>query len=344
MRHATMGSVMTSERAYVVATLVLGVLGVLSRDVARAQEAPEVVVPAETSAATPPSDATLEEARSRFVQGLALARAGNCEGAVAEFRASIALAERPNTLFNLARCEEELFRYDLAVASYERYLAVAPADAPDRPSVEATMRSLRNLLGTIAISVNVPAEVWLGDRLVGEAPGEVLVPGGSHTLEVRRDGSLPVRRQVELAARQRVTIEVVLEQAQQTTVQNVQNVQNVTVEDRGLEPTVFWGGVGVTAGVAVVGFGLAGRAMALRNDADALDPLDAPGRREARDDVHRASVVADVLFGTAGALAVGTVVIGLMTDFGDEDASASTVVVMPVRMQDGFGLSATGRF
>ena len=140
------------------------------------------------------------------------------------------------------------------------------------------------------------------------------------------------------------SIEVVLEQAQQTTVQNVQNVQNVTVEDRGLEPTVFWGGVGVTAGVAVVGFGLAGRAMALRNDADALDPLDAPGRREARDDVHRASVVADVLFGTAGALAVGTVVIGLMTDFGDEGASASTVVVMPFRMQDGVGLSATGRF
>ncbi len=153
-------------------------------------------------------EATLEEAVSRFREGLTLARAGNCAGALAELRRSLSLVERPNTLFNIARCEEELYRYDRAVASYERYLEIAPSDAQDRTAVEATMRSLAGLLGTIEITTNVEAEVWLGDRRVGDAPGEVLIPGGVHAIELRAEGRFSERREVEVAARQTVRLEV----------------------------------------------------------------------------------------------------------------------------------------
>ena len=147
-------------------------------------ETPPADAPPPEAEVEPERDPAMEEAVSRFRQGLALARAGNCEGAIAELQASVRIVERPNTLFNIARCQEELFRYDLAVAAYERYMAIAPADAPDREAVQATMRQLRNLLGTIVIRSNVPAAVWIGDRQVGEAPGEVLVPGGRHAVEL----------------------------------------------------------------------------------------------------------------------------------------------------------------
>ena len=64
---------------------------------------------------------------------------------------------RPNTLYNIARCQEQLNRYDLAIRYYEQYLSVAPPDAEDRPTVEATMRSLRNLLGVIVVTSNTPS-------------------------------------------------------------------------------------------------------------------------------------------------------------------------------------------
>ena len=116
---------------------------------AAAPEAP-VAEPAEAveaPAEAVPADPDMEEAISRFRQGLTLARAGNCVGAIAELQVSLRLMERPNTLFNIARCQEELFRYDLAVAAYERYMAIAPSDAPDRGAVQGTMRQLRNQIG-----------------------------------------------------------------------------------------------------------------------------------------------------------------------------------------------------
>ncbi len=101
---------------------------------------------------------------------------------------SYALVPRPNTLYNIAQCQERLNRYDLAILYYEQYLNLAPADAEDRPTVEASMRALRNLLGIIVVASNVAAEVWVGGRVVGVAPGEVPIPGGRHPGSVAGTG------------------------------------------------------------------------------------------------------------------------------------------------------------
>lgn len=264
------------------------------------------------------------EARERFRQGLALARAGNCAGALAELNASLELMERPNTLYNIARCHEELFRYDLAVATYDRYLQIAPADAEDRPAVEATMRQLQMLLGTIVVQSNVAAEVWIGERVVGAAPGEVLVPGGRHSLELRAEGHVPERREVEVAGRQRVEVQIELRRAQVTNVTEVTEQhthQTVEVtEEGGAPPAVFFTGVGLTVATGALALGFGVKALRSRSDAEDLNPLDRDAIAAANADTKDTALLADIFMGVAGAFAVTTLVLFFLTDFdGDPD-------------------------
>lgn len=324
--------------------------GLAFASAARAQDAPppaeaDEAAPEATGEAAGPSPEQEEEARSRFRQGLVLARGGDCGAALAEFEASYRLVPRPNTLFNMAQCEERLHRYDLAISQYERYLEIAPADAEDRDTVLATLESLRGLLGTIHVEVNVPAEVWLGDRIVGVAPGDVLVPGGRHALELRASGYLPERREVEVAARQQLELSVTLTTAEthieNTTIENTTIEEtNVTVERPPVPVEVFGTAVALTA-LAGIG-GIAAGATALVQH-DQIAAMDARLPRDGRS-VRDAALAADVLYATCGALAIGTIVLGVLTDFGGEplpEASASLHVV-PVVTETTVGLVVGG--
>lgn len=276
-----------------------------------------------SEAVTAPDEAALAEARQRFLAGLALARNGDCAGAIAEFDASYRSVARPNTLFNLAQCEEQLHRYDLAVQQYERYLATAPADAEDRATVEVTLRSLRSLLGTIHIGVNVAsAEVWLGDRIVGVAPGDVLVPGGRHALEVRAAGYLPGRHEVEVAAHETVSVDIVLEQAEQHIDQHIEHHEHIEqhieethvhVERNPLPPALFWTGVGLTAAAGITGLAAGLNALITHDQIAAMDsrlPHDTSGIRDS-------ALVADIGFIAGGVLLIGTIIVGVLTDWTD---------------------------
>ena len=291
---------------------------------AQAQDAVPAASEATEAATAPvPDEAALAEARQRFLAGLALARNGDCAGAIAEFDASYRSVARPNTLFNLAQCEEQLHRYDLAVQQYERYLATAPADAEDRATVEVTLRSLRSLLGTIHIGVNVAsAEVWLGDRIVGVAPGDVLVPGGRHALEVRAAGYLPGRHEVEVAAHETVSVDIVLEQAEQHIEQHIdQHIEHhehieethVHVERNPLPPALFWTGVGLTAAAGITGLAAGLNALITHDQIAAMDsrlPHDTSGIRDS-------ALVADIGFIAGGVLLIGTIIVGVLTDWTD---------------------------
>ncbi len=258
-------------------------------------------------------DPRFAEARRRFRQGVALARAGNCPGAIAELNASLELVPRANTLYNIAQCQEELHRYDLAVASYGRYLELAPEDEPERAAVRATMRALANLLGTITIASSVPAEVWLDDRVVGQAPGDVLVPGGHHVLELRAEGYLPERREVEVAARRTVTLQVTLTRAEE----NVTIHRTTQIERPPLPSGVFFGGVGITLLAAGVGAYFGVTALVLSDQAS--------GRPDPRLPVDTGQIaesagVADAFFVAAGLFAVASLIVAFLTDFeGDAD-------------------------
>lgn len=270
-----------------------------------------------------------EEARARFRAGLVLARDGDCTAALAEFEASYRLLPRPNTLFNMAQCEETLHRYDRAISEYEAYLEVAPADAEDRDTVMATLESLRGRLGTIHVVTNTPAEVWLGDRIVGAAPGDVLVPGGRHAIELRATGYLPERREVEVAARQRIELTVELGTAEthiettvveQTVVEETHVHEHLTVERPPLPEGVFWGGVALTAAAGIVGMAGGINAIITHDQQAALDAR-LPRATQA---IADSALVADIGFIAGGVLLVGTVAIAFLTDFGGGPAPRRT--------------------
>lgn len=312
--------------------------GLLGASPTKAQEAaPEQVAPA------PALSAEEQEARERFRQGLSLARDGDCRGALAELRASLALLERPNTLYNIARCEQELFRYDLAVQAHERYLEIAPEDAEDRATVEGNVRSLQALLGVIDVESNVPAQVWVGDRQVGEAPGRVLVPGGRHALELRADGYLPARQEVEVAGGQQRQVQFSLERAEMNVTNVEENTVNIT-EDGGAPPAVFYSALGLTLATAAAGGVFGVLALQSESDAEGADPLDRSTIDEANDATSQRAAIADVFFGVAGALAVTTVVLGFLTDF-DGDADSREGVETSAWISPGSaGVQVGGRF
>lgn len=306
------------------------------------EPAAAAAAPAASDAPVEAEPAKLEEARKHFRQGVAFAEAGNCGGAIVEFQAAYDAVPRPNALYNIAQCQERLFRYDLAIRFYEEYLRVAPADASDRPAVQAALGTLRNLLGVVAVASNVPAEVWVDDRLAGEAPGDVFVPAGGHTLEARAKGYLAERAEVKLVGGQRVEVAFTLEKAR-TTVHVTQTT--------GLDPIVFWAGVGATAVTAGVGGFFALRVSSLHSDAEKI-PAVSPERASARGDIEDAELLADLFFGTSLVLAVGTTVVGFLTkweasetppaDAGAGSAGALGLRVAPVASADGAGVVLGG--
>jgi hypothetical protein len=212
-------------------------------------------------------------------------------------------------LFNIAQCQERNFRYDLAIQGYQRYLDEAPADAEDRGAVTAAMSTLRNLLGTIRITSNVPAEVWVDDHLAGNAPGDVLVPGGRHSVELRAERYIPSQNEVTVAARETTSLDVTLRRAE----------RRITIrEETGLDPWLFWTGVAGTAVLAGIGAVFGIQALTLAGDAEDMDPfLD---RTPIRGDIDDAALTADIFFASSFVLAVGTGIVYFLTDWNPETA------------------------
>jgi tetratricopeptide (TPR) repeat protein len=191
-----------------------------------------------TSPQQPPSAASPDPAAQAAVQrGEILFDAQNYDAALTEFSAAYTrLAADPRRyllLNNIAVCHERMFRYDLALRYYERYLAEGGEQAVDRAEVQGIVRTLRGLLARLVVDVNVSAELWIDQRAVGQVPGEFLVPAGKHLIELRASLYEPKRREVQLAARSLQRIEFKLEHLSQF---------------EGIHPAYFWVSLGCTAG------------------------------------------------------------------------------------------------
>ncbi len=282
----------------------------------------------------PPADSATTQARARFEQGVRLAASGNCAGAIVEFQASYELSARPNTLYNIAQCQERVFRYDLAIGAYERYLREAAPGEQDRAAVEAAVRTLHNLLGTIRIRSNVAAEVWIGDHLMGQAPGDVWVPGGNLTVELRAERYLPARQEVRVASRETVAATFTLRRAE----------RRVTIrEESGIDPWLFWTGVAGTAVTAGIGTYFGVHALTLSSDARAAHDAEPRLSQEARaQDIDQAALVADIFFASAGVLAIGTTIVFFVTRWGDAQPQVSAEPDHALRLVPTVGPTVSG--
>jgi len=294
---------------------------------------------AEPPAEEPPPP-NVVEANERVERGEQLFEQGNYDAALAEFERAYELVEdhpsRFFILYNIGQAHERRFRYDLAMRYYQRYLDEGGPDAPDRAMVEGTIRTLEGLLATVEVAVNVPeAEVWVNERQIGTAPGEILVPAGRHVVEVRAPGYVPAQREVQLAPRTTETVSFELEE--------------LAEEYRGLGPAYFW-----TASVlAMVSLGVGGAfgIIALGENSELHDRAEDPSTRwtvteEDNDRVARLALIADIGFGAAALFGGGALILAFMTDWGpsEDEAPDTGLRLTPAVSQAAAGLSLGGAF
>lgn len=279
------------------------------------------------------------QARELLARGNLLLEQGNFDAALTEFQQAYdVVGDHPVRyviLFNIGKAHERMFRYDLALEYYHRYLNEGGPQAEDRASVEATIQTLEGLLATLVISVNVgQAEVWVDDRQVGTAPGRIRIPGGRHVVELRATGYTSAQQEVQVPARTEQPMNFVLEE--------------LAEEYRGLTPIVFWS----TAGAGVAAFAIGGvfgiLAVAKRGDVDdqLADPVamfDGGRLEEQRASIQDLALIADIFFIGGAVLGVGALVLAFLTDWGGAPEE-QPVVVAPTASSDEFGLSIAGAF
>lgn len=255
----------------------------------------------------------LEEAREAIARAQVRFEAGDYGAALAEFlRAHELLAGDPRqkpVLHNIAVCYERMFRYDLAYTFYERYLNEGNPSAADRAEVEEVLRGLRGLLGKLHVRTNVKAEVWIGPHIRLTAPGSAWVPAGPHVVELSAPGYETVRRELVVKARTEQSLDVELSPHPQY---------------RALAPIYFWTGTLLTSAALLTGTAFGIGALNAHKDLErrhARDRLLVTREDEAR--VQRLALRADIAFGAAALVGVGSVILFFLTDFGRTEAESA---------------------
>jgi hypothetical protein len=252
-------------------------------------------------------------ARAAVRLGERLFAAASFDAALAEFQQAYDLmagdARQYIVLHNIAVCHERLFRYDLALRFYDRYLAEGGARAADRAEVIAVVRTLRSLLATLRITTNVPAEVWLGQRHVGDAPGDVLVPAGHHMIELRARIFETSRREVQIGTGVTVRLHFELERLSQR---------------EGLHPVYFWIGTGLTVAALIAGGILGATAIASHNDAEHKSAAGLNVEAE-ESQIRKQALAADLCFGSAVVLGLSSALLFFMTDWDERPPAANAL-------------------
>jgi len=276
------------------------------------------------------------DGKAHVVQGKEFFGNQNYSAALAEFEKAHELLEghpmRAFVLFNVGRCYEKLFRYHQALEYYKKYLDEAGPEAEDRATVKATLQALESLLGKLVIQTNVEVEVWVGDSMMGNAPGEVMVPGGRHTIELRATGYEVVKAEIQITARESQEHTFELEELS---------------EYEGLGKGLFWTGTALT--LASLGTGIVFGSVAMKKDRDGNDQHNNLNQEELSDKIDKLSLTADIMYGTAAVFAIGTTIIFFLTDWGKSekkpDASEELhTVIMPVISEGSAGFVVQGRF
>jgi tetratricopeptide (TPR) repeat protein len=211
----------------------------------------------------PPNiDEQMRVANPYLIRGEKLFGEGNYDAALAEFeKAHEILKGHPKqyqTLYNIGLCHERLFRYDQALRFYNQYLKRCRVDDEHRNIVKVTVETLQGLLATLRVKVNVKAEIWVDDRLIGYAPSDVLVPGGRHTIELRAGGYEAFQKELQIPARSERTIEIRLK---------------IIKEYHGLHPVFFWSGAAITLTAFGIGTYYGVQALEKSDSFGEFDPL-----------------------------------------------------------------------
>jgi tetratricopeptide (TPR) repeat protein len=282
------------------------------------------------------NDPQMADARQRFAEAEQIFARGDHAGALAEFqRIYDTLEGHPRrffVLYNIARCQEELFRYSEALDNFRRYLAEGGAGTDLASSAQQKIATLEGRLAILRITTNASnAEVWVDGHMVGTAPGDVRVAGGSHAVELRADGYAPARRDVQIAARTTQDLSIELESV-----------------ISGVSPAFFIAGASLTAIAAGIAIGFGAVALSEQNALSAnLASSDERMRfmvTQARiDSMEQMALLADVFFATAAVFGIASLILIFVTDWG-MGGEESDYALVPVVSPTAGGLALEGGF
>src|SRR5260221_987492 len=143
------------------------------------------------------ADSVADEADFRFRRGARLYTEGRIEDALSEFLASNRLVQNRNVAFNIARCFEQLKRYNEAYRWYVEMLGQKGLPPDDRKAVEAALGRLGNSLALVRIESDPQgANVYIDRKDLGargQTPVTLALPRGNVRVLLEADGDRPAQ-------------------------------------------------------------------------------------------------------------------------------------------------------
>ena len=148
------------------------------------------------------ADNTADEAGLRFDRGVALYKARKYEDALAEFFQSNRLVRNNNVILNIARCYEQLGRFDEAYRYYAEYVEGAPEGAVRRIAEEGIARLSPRVALLRVDSKPQGANVYIGRKDLGAhgvTPRTLALPPGATQVILELPGHEDAAREVTLS-------------------------------------------------------------------------------------------------------------------------------------------------
>ena len=161
------------------------------------------------------ADSVADEADFRFRRAASLYREGKIEDALGEFLASNRLVQNHNVAFNIARCFEQLKRFNEAYRWYIEILGEKDLPADDRRAVEAALGRLGNSLALVRIESTPPgATIYIDRRDLGargQTPVTLALPRGNVKVLLEAEGYRPAQAETTAETGMRSEVHVALE-------------------------------------------------------------------------------------------------------------------------------------
>lgn len=150
-------------------------------------------------------------AKRAYVKGVEHLKAGEAASALPFFEKANALDPNPILVWNIGRCHEEMGGLALAIAWFERYLALEIQPA-DREDAQAKIQSLKGRLPATLVLIGIPIEaiLHLDDEVRPRGERRFDLAPGTHRLRVEAPEHRDFVRTVDLEPGSTREIEVKL--------------------------------------------------------------------------------------------------------------------------------------
>jgi hypothetical protein len=284
------------------------------------------------------------EAYSHFQRAVTLYGESDFTAALAEFKRAYALAPANspgtvNVLYNIGQTQFQLQKYADALATFEKYVS-DEGTTTHRAEAESTIATLRDRVGRIDVTTNVPAEIQIDDEVIGKTPLPTLRASiGRRKITATAEGSLPATTSVDVTSGEAVAVSLKL-MVNSERVAEARPARNTVVEPATLPAPkrtaaiVGWVATGALgAGVAVTGL------LALQSSKNLMGARDAfPANKNT---VQSDASTTTALSVTTDALGLATILLGGLSIYWTVSSAPSHAVRVGTT---GNGLRVFGTF